>query len=162
MTKLLARTWKYAIIQLVGNRCQRMKVGVYMIKLNDFAQEKGVSRQAIYKHLNKHKDILQEHIEKRGKNGTWLDDYACDFISNLMITNPVILGESKQQEEIEKLKQENNELKNKLIEVQNKGIQAVEQVSSMKDKIMELELKNQELQLMLENKPKNRRKWKLW
>lgn len=39
-------------------------------------------------------------MSKQGKNGTWLDGYAYDFISDLMISNPVILSDSQQQQEI--------------------------------------------------------------
>lgn len=133
-----------------------------MIKVNDFALEKGVSRQAIYKHLNNHKEVLQNHIEKRGKNGTWLDDFACDYISKLMITNPVVLGDGRQQAEIERLKKENDELKNKLIEVQEKGIQAIEHISALKDKVVELKLSNQEMQLRLEYEEKKKKRWFFW
>lgn len=115
-----------------------------MIKLQDFAHSRGVTDKAVYKHLNKHKEELQEHIEKRGKNGTWLDDYACDFISNLMISNPVVLGDSQQQQEIDQLKKKNEELMDKLLMAQ-------EVIINMKDEMTNLKIENSSLQLKIEH-----------
>lgn len=115
-----------------------------MIKLQDFAHSRGVTDKAVYKHLNKHKEELQEHIEKRGKNGTWLDDYACDFISNLMISNPVVIGDSQQQQEIDQLKKKNEELIDKLLIAQ-------EMIINMKDEMTNLKIENSSLQLKIEH-----------
>lgn len=114
-----------------------------MIKLQDFAASKGVTDKAIYKHLQKHQEALQGHFEKRGKNGTWLDDFACEYISSLMISNPPVIGDNLQQQEIERLSKENDELKNRLIYLQDKTLAMSEEVASLK-------LENKDLQFRLE------------
>lgn len=115
-----------------------------MIKLQDFAISKGVTDKAIYKHLNKHKVELDGHYEKRGRNGTWLDEFACDFISNLMINSPIVLGDSQQQQEIDQLKRKNDELTDKLIKAQ-------EIMLSMKDEMVNLQIENSSLRLKIEH-----------
>ena len=82
-----------------------------MIKLQDFARERGVSERAIQKHLKNNEDVLQGHFERRGKNGTWLDEYAQEYIRARMIQQPVVVLEDKTAE----LEQKNNELQEKLL-----------------------------------------------
>lgn len=82
-----------------------------MIKLQDFAKQKGVTDRTIQYHLKKHKKELEGHYERRGSNGTWLDEYAIDYLSQFMKSNPVVLAEADQQKEIQ-------ELKDKLIKAQ--------------------------------------------
>jgi len=64
-----------------------------MIKLQDFAKQYGVTDRAIQKHLKKHEKELEGHFDKRGPNGTWLDEYACDFIRGLMKQQPMVISE---------------------------------------------------------------------
>ena len=131
-----------------------------MIKVQDFAHSKGVTDKAIYKHINRHREELGDHIQKQGKNGTWLDDYACEFISGLMISNPIVVGDSQQQREINELKDKIEILQNKLIESQNKTVQIFEQLSVMKDENFKLKLDNKELRLKLEYKEEKKSFWR--
>lgn len=93
-----------------------------MIKLQDFAHQKGVTDKAIYKHLNKHREQLEGHYEKRGKNGTWLDDFACQYISDLMVSNPVVVDDGtlqRFQAEVERLKNDREQLMMGLLAAKN-------------------------------------------
>lgn len=131
-----------------------------MIKVQDFAHSKGVTDKAIYKHINKHKEELGEHIHKQGKNGTWLDEYACEYISNLMISNPIVVGESQQQQEIERLKAENAQLKNKVIDLQDRMLIMSEQLQLSSSAQLLLEDRNKQLDdLKAENERLKNRKW---
>ena len=65
-----------------------------MIKLKDFAASCGVTDRAIQKHLKNHETELKGHFERRGKNGTWLDEHAQEFIRGLMIQQPVVVADS--------------------------------------------------------------------
>lgn len=116
-----------------------------MIKVQDFAHSKGVKDKAIYKHINKHRDELGEHVQKKGNNGTWLDDYACEYISSLMISNPIVLGDSQQQQEIERLKAENVKLKNKVIDLQDRMLIMSEQLQLSSSAQLLLEDRNKQL-----------------
>lgn len=131
-------------------------MGDLMIKVKDFAISKGVTDKAIYKHLQKHKEELAGHVEKRGKNGTWLDDYACEYISNLMISNPIVISEGSDREEIERLRKKVEDLQEKLIDSNEKGRSLAEKMIEMQEEMTNLQLENRSLQLKLEYKEK---KW---
>lgn len=74
------------------------------MKLQDFATECGVTDRAIQKHIQKHEEALQGHFERRGPNGTWLDDFAQEYIRNLMVRPaPTVISDAR-------LVQENREL----------------------------------------------------
>lgn len=81
-----------------------------MIKLQDFARDCGVTDRAIQKHVKNHEAELQGHIERRGKNGTWLDKYAEEFIRGLMKTSPVVVGDNAQLRKIEELQEKIDKL----------------------------------------------------
>lgn len=78
-----------------------------MIKLQDFARECGVTDRAIQKHIQKHEEALQGHFERRGVNGTWLDDFAQEFIRNLMVQSPpAVVSDSRLMLENEDLQKQ--------------------------------------------------------
>ena len=82
------------------------------IKIGDFARECGVSDRAIYKHLQKHEAELSGHLDKQGNNGTWLDEYAQNFVRGLMLRQPVTIIQDN--EEYRLLREENIELRQQL------------------------------------------------
>ena len=79
--------------------------GLNVIKLQDFARDCGVTDRAIQKHIKNHEEDLQGHIERRGKNGTWIDEYAEEYIRGLMKTAPVVVGDNAQLRKIDELEQ---------------------------------------------------------
>lgn len=86
-----------------------------MIKLQDFARECGVTDRTIQKHVAKHEEALAGHFERKGPNGTWLDEYAQEYIRGLMIQPPPpVLGDAQTARENEDLKQENQRLNEKI------------------------------------------------
>lgn len=82
------------------------------IKIGDFARECGVSDRAIYKHLQKHESELEGHLDKQGSNGTWLDEYAQNYVRGLMLRQPVTVIQDN--EEFRMLREENIELRAQL------------------------------------------------
>lgn len=66
-----------------------------MIKLSDFARRQGVTPRAVQRLVKKYESEISEHIEKKGQNGTWLDDVAQEYLRSKMKQNPVVVyGES--------------------------------------------------------------------
>ena len=55
-----------------------------MVKLQDFAQSMGVTDRAIQKHIKKYAEELDGLIERKGPNGTWLTDEACELLRSKM------------------------------------------------------------------------------
>ena len=80
-----------------------------MIKLQDFARERGVTDRAIQKHLKKYEKELEGLFERKGPNGTWLTEEACAFLRSHMKSNPVTIVDDRAEEmkaEIARLKQD--------------------------------------------------------
>ena len=64
-----------------------------MIKLNDFARQMGVTDRAIQKHLAKYADKLEGLYQRKGPNGTWLTEEACDILRSKMRQAPAAIVE---------------------------------------------------------------------
>ena len=102
-----------------------------MKKLQDFATECGVTDRAIQKHLKKHEAELIGHFERKGPNGTWLDEYAQEYIRGLMIQQPIVLQDNVAEVQ---------ELRLRLTEKQDK-------IENLQDRIIDLQGQLQTAQL---------------
>ena len=114
-----------------------------MIKLQDFARQMGVTDRAIQKHLKNWENELQGHFERKGPNGTWLDDYAQDFIRERMKQQPVVVLDGEASDLLDKnrsLEQENRELQKKLIEAYEMLTAAKEQQLQLQQDLAEQKL----------------------
>lgn len=65
-----------------------------MIKLQDFARECGVTDRAVQKHLKTYAEELEGLFERRGPNGTWLTDEACEILRSKMKQQPIAVFEA--------------------------------------------------------------------
>ena len=74
-----------------------------MIKLQDFAKQQGVTDRAIQKHLKTYADELEGLYQRKGPNGTWLTDEACEILRGKMKQPPapVIFEEDPRVKELE-------------------------------------------------------------
>lgn len=118
-----------------------------MIKLQEFARQQGVTDRAIQKHLKKYEDELWGLFERKGPNGTWLSEEACEFLRGKMKQKVEIYDPSK-DEEIERLKERIAYLED-YAAGKEKYIVAMEAAAQMKqERIVELERS----QFLLENK----------
>jgi len=102
--------------------------GVFMIKLQDFAKECGVTDRAIQKHLKNYAEELEGLYERKGPNGTWLSEEACNILRSKMKQQPIVVGDAESGRKIEELQEENrkllmalNKAKDRIIELQ--GVQ---------------------------------------
>lgn len=102
-----------------------------MIKLQDFANQKGITDRQVQRQLKKYETELTGHFERKGRNGTWLDNVACSFLENKMLQSPVIQGGGDLLQKINELQAENESLQKQLIKQQ-------EQLIHAKDVIIEL------------------------
>lgn len=89
-----------------------------MIKLQDFATQQNVTERQIYRLLQKYADELQGLYERRGQNGTWLTDEACEILHSKMRQQPVIVSDGSLARQAEELKAKNLELLEELHTVQ--------------------------------------------
>lgn len=73
-----------------------------MIKLQDFARECGVTDRAIQKHLKTYAEELEGLYQRKGPNGTWLTDEACQILrSKMKQLPPAVFTPDPRVQEIE-------------------------------------------------------------
>ena len=79
-----------------------------MIKLNDFAKQMGVTERAIQKHLKKYAVELEGTYERKGPNGTWLSEDACEILRSKMkqVPPPAIFDADPRVEQLQAEKEE--------------------------------------------------------
>ena len=53
-----------------------------LVRLRDFAEIHRISERTVQLHIKENWEELQDHVDRRGKQGTWLDDYAQEFLLN--------------------------------------------------------------------------------
>ena len=83
-----------------------------MLKLQDFSRQQGVSDRQIQRLLKKYEKELEGQFERKGPNGTWLTDEACDFLRGKMKQQPVAVLEADPR--VEQLETRVRELEDKL------------------------------------------------
>ena len=72
--------------------------------LRDFATEQGITLRALQKHVKKHENELDGHIIRYGPpKGTYLDEYAQEYLSGLLVGHPLAVLEELQDEKADLL-----------------------------------------------------------
>ena len=77
-----------------------------MIKLQDFARQMGVTDRAVQKHLRKYAAELEGLYQRKGPNGTWLTDEACEILRNKMRQQPMAVADADMKAENDRLRRE--------------------------------------------------------
>lgn len=111
-----------------------------MIKLQDFARECGVTDRAIQKHLKTYAAELEGHFERKGPNGTWLDEEACQILRSKMKQLPPAVIDGETLRENDKLKKRVDELETRLSDKERLLALAQQQVQTAQDRVNELQL----------------------
>lgn len=83
--------------------------------IKQLSKELNCSYEAIRKHTKRYDKELREHVYYVGKT-LHLDDYACDFIKNKRVENPVVVQTIERDEQIEALKEQVTLLQAKIVE----------------------------------------------
>lgn len=102
-----------------------------MIKLQDFARQHGVTDRQVQRLLKKYENELEGLYERKGPNGTWLNDEACEILRSKMKQQPLVVSEKS--EVVEDLRKKNEKLH--------------EALETAKDRIIELQEQNHQLEL---------------
>ena len=82
-----------------------------MIKLQDFATLQGVTDRQIQRLISKYPEELEGLYQRKGPNGTWLTDEACEILRGKMKQQAVVVYDDR----VNALEAENKELQAKLI-----------------------------------------------
>ena len=85
-----------------------------MIKLQDFATQMGVTDRAVQKHMKKYAPELEGLYQRKGPNGTWLTDEACEILRSKMRQTPAAIIEPDSR--VERLEARVRELEDLLLE----------------------------------------------
>lgn len=85
-----------------------------MIKLQDFAHAQGVTDRQVQRLLKKYASELEGLYERKGPNGTWLSEKACEILRGKMKQQPIaVTGEDERkalQAQIQELEQTHKNL----------------------------------------------------
>ena len=140
-----------------------------MIKLQDFARQQGVTDRAIQKHLKKYAAELEGHIEKKGPNGTWLDDEACKILRSKMIIRPASLVdpkiESKLQQQELRIRELEEQLRQKeqyIYGIEASNIKKQQQIDSLIEEKKLIEDKSSNLEVDLRVTQEELNSFKPW
>lgn len=103
-----------------------------MIKLQDFARECGVTDRAIQKHLKTYAAELEGLYKRKGPNGTWLSDEACEILRSKMRTTQVMIFDASLNERLQELEKENKELLKEVNAARKEAVEAQKQLLEAK------------------------------
>lgn len=109
-----------------------------MKTIKQYAEEQGVSYEAIRKQISTYKDELKEHIVIKGRT-QYLDDWAVNFLTERRKENPVIIVSQEKADEVEALRQQIEALRTQLLLAQNALIQSQEERIKDKETIIALQ-----------------------
>lgn len=101
-----------------------------MISMKDYAKSKNVSYEAIRKQVARYKNELEGHIFKQDRTN-FLDEYAIEFLDQKRASNPVIIYEVAKDEEIDRLKKENDSYLKKIAFLQEQLLQQKDQMAAL-------------------------------
>ena len=86
-----------------------------MIKLQDFATNQGVTDRQVQRLIKKYATELEGMVDRRGHNGTWLADEACEILRGKMRQAPIAVFEDDPRSS--RLEAENADLRKTLNDV---------------------------------------------
>ena len=116
-----------------------------MLKLQDFAAQCGVTDRQIQRLIKKYSEELKGHYERRGQNGTWIDEEGQKALRSKMKTNPPSVVDDTLLKKIEMLEDR--------IERKDVIIERMQERETAKDKMIE---QLQSEKLLLEEKADER------
>lgn len=118
-----------------------------MIKLQDFATECNVTDRQVQRLIKKYEAEIEGHFERKGANGTWLDDEACKILRSKMKVKEIVVADqnvSELQAQIKEL-QERMERKDQIIEqLQARELLKDSRIDALEKIQLQLEGKKQE------------------
>lgn len=118
-----------------------------MIKLQDFATECNITDRQVQRLIKKYEAEIEGHFERKGANGTWLDDEACKILRSKMKVKEIVVADqnvSELQAQIKEL-QERMERKDQIIEqLQARELLKDSRIDALEKIQLQLEEKKQE------------------
>ena len=95
--------------------------------LRDFATEQSITLRALQKHVKKHENELDGHIIRYGPpKGTYLDEYAQEYLSGLIVGHPLAVLDESLSQELERVRIELEAAQKRIIELQDEKADLLE------------------------------------
>lgn len=134
--------------------------------VKDYAKERNISHQAVYKLIDNHEEELKDYIVKQGRT-RFLMPEAEKILDNYRNKSPIVIDKQERNEEIERLKEENKNLLLKIAAQADKIAELSEWksdhallIAEANNNIKLLEDRNKQLdELKAENERLKNRKW---
>lgn len=134
--------------------------------VKDYAKERNISHQAVYKLIDNHEAELKDYIVKQGRT-RFLMPEAEKILDNYRNKSAIVIDKQERNEEIERLKEENKNLLLKIAAQADKIAELSEWksdhallIAEANNNVKLLEDRNKQLdELKAENKQLKNRKW---
>lgn len=100
--------------------------------LKQYADDQGISYEAVRKQVIRYAEELSDHIITQDRK-KYLDQYAVKFLTERRRESPIILMNMDQNEENQRLKEEIESLRVKLMTAQNELLKEKDRIISLQD-----------------------------
>ena len=104
-----------------------------MISMKDYAEQKGISYEAVRRSVNRYKEELEGHIVVQNRS-KFLDDEAVAFLDSKRQQSPIVIINQDKNEELERLRNEKEALLIKIAELQDALLQEKDKVAVLQEK----------------------------
>lgn len=104
-----------------------------MISMKDYAEQKGISYEAVRRSVNRYKEELEGHIVVQNRT-KFLDDEAVAFLDSKRQQSPIVIVNQDKNEELERLRNEKEALLIKIAELQDALLQEKDKVAVLQEK----------------------------
>lgn len=119
------------------NKDFETEVAFMTIKLQEFAKQQGVTDRQVQRLLKKYEAELEGLFERKGPNGTWLTDEACELLRGKMRQQPIAVFEEDPR--VQRLEERVRELEMQVSEKDKMLSLAHQQVQASQEKVAQLQ-----------------------
>ena len=103
-----------------------------VMTIRQYAQQKGVSYEAIRKQIKRYQDDLRDHIIIKNRT-MYLDEQGVEFLDKKRNDNSVISRRDDAEEELKALRQQVDALRSKIVELQEAVIKSKDDVIALSE-----------------------------
>lgn len=101
-----------------------------MVKIKEYAEEHGVSYEAVRSQIKRYSTELSDHIIKKGRT-QYLDEDAVAFLDEKRKENPIVVVDNQLVDQIKSLQEENSRLRDQIIALLEKNNDLLEKQSQL-------------------------------
>lgn len=118
-------------------RHNRVVLGADMVTLKQFADDQGISYEAVRRQVVRYADDLRGHVVRK-QHTQYLDDEAVAFLKERRRASPLVLQTIDQSEEIAALRAELEQTRQKLMQAQEAIVQHQAKIIELQDETRQM------------------------